>query len=64
MHRALPRFEDGNFRSWLLRIVTNTCYDHLRSQKPPSLSLDELTDSAGPDLPFLATDAHQNPRRL
>ena len=28
-HRAMPRFKDGNFRSWLLRIVTNTCYDHL-----------------------------------
>ena len=65
VHRALPRFEDGNFRSWLLRIVTNTCYDHLRSQKRrPSLSLDELTDSAGPDLPFLATDAHQNPEAV
>src|SRR5690606_16530595 len=33
VHRALPRFQDGNFRSWLLRIVTNTCYDYLRSQR-------------------------------
>jgi hypothetical protein len=29
-HRAMHRFQDGNFRSWLLRIVTNTCYDMLR----------------------------------
>ena len=46
-HRAMHRFQDGNFRSWLLRIVTNTCYDHLRRQKRRStLSLDELTDEA------------------
>ena len=24
VYRALPRFQEGNFRSWLLRIVTNT----------------------------------------
>lgn len=46
-HRAMYRFQDGNFRSWLLRIVTNTCYDHLRRQKRRNtLSLDELTDEA------------------
>ena len=44
-HRAMHRFQDGNFRSWLLRIVTNTCYDHLRRQKRRSaVSLDELTE--------------------
>lgn len=44
-HRAMHRFQDGNFRSWLLRIVTNTCYDHLRRQKRrSSVSLDELTE--------------------
>jgi RNA polymerase sigma-70 factor (ECF subfamily) len=62
VHRALPRFEDGNFRSWLLRIVTNTCYDHLRSQKRrPALSLDELTEASGPDLPFMRTGDSHNP---
>ena len=62
VHRALPRFQDGNFRSWLLRIVTNTCYDHLRSQKRrPALSLDEMTDANGPDLPFMRTGESHNP---
>jgi RNA polymerase sigma-70 factor, ECF subfamily len=62
VHRALPRFQDGNFRSWLLRIVTNTCYDHLRSQKRrPALSLDEMTDDNGPDLPFMRTGDNHNP---
>lgn len=47
VHGAIERFEDGNFRAWLLRIVTNTCYDHLRRQKRrPALSLDELMEGA------------------
>jgi RNA polymerase sigma-70 factor (ECF subfamily) len=46
VHRAIHRFEDGNFRAWLLRIVTNTCYDYLRRQKRrPSVSLDELMEA-------------------
>lgn len=49
-HRAMSRFQDGNFRSWFLRIVTNTCYDHLRRQKRrAAISLDELTEEAGID---------------
>lgn len=44
-HRAMHRFQDGNFRSWLLRIVSNTCYDHLRRQKRSvTVSLDQLTE--------------------
>ena len=44
-HRAMNRFQDGNFRSWFLRIVTNTCYDHLRRQKRrATVSLDELAE--------------------
>lgn len=64
-HRALPRFQDGNFRSWLLRIVTNTCYDHLRRQKRrQSLSLDELTDWSNAVLPVRAAIDAQNPETV
>lgn len=53
VHRAMPRFQDGNFRSWLLRIVTNTCYDHLRRQKRrAAVSLEELMLQSNTDLPF------------
>lgn len=31
--RALDSFRGGNFKSWLMRIVTNTCYDVLRARK-------------------------------
>jgi RNA polymerase sigma-70 factor (ECF subfamily) len=65
VHRALPRFQDGNFRSWLLRIVTNTCYDYLRSQRRRStISLDDLTDPSGAEFPQLRADEQQNPEML
>jgi RNA polymerase sigma-70 factor (ECF subfamily) len=65
VHRALPRFQDGNFRSWLLRIVTNTCYDYLRSQRRRfTVSLDDLTDPAGAEFPQLRADEQQNPETL
>lgn len=70
VHRALPRFEEGNFRSWLLRIVTNTCYDHLRrAKRKRALSLDEMiegnddeswlphSDDDGPEALYLASEA-------
>lgn len=41
--RALPNFQGGNFRSWLMRIVANTCYDVLRAQqRHATSSLDDL----------------------
>jgi RNA polymerase sigma-70 factor (ECF subfamily) len=44
-YQAMARFEEGNFRSWWLRIVANTCYDYLRRQKRrPSISLDALLE--------------------
>lgn len=42
-YRALAGFQGGNFRSWLMRIVANTCYDVLRSQQRRATdSLDAL----------------------
>ncbi|MCA9969876.1 MAG: sigma-70 family RNA polymerase sigma factor [Anaerolineales bacterium] len=44
-YQALNRFRGGSFKSWLLRIVTNRCYDELRRHKRrPQSSLDELTE--------------------
>jgi RNA polymerase sigma-70 factor (ECF subfamily) len=65
VHRALPRFQDGNFRSWLLRIVTNTCYDYLRSQRRRlSVSLDEITEDTGSEFQLLCADAAENPETV
>ena len=47
VYQAMPRFKDGNFRAWLLRIVANTCYDHLRRQRrQPAVSLDQLVEES------------------
>ncbi len=32
-HRHIRNFTGGSFKAWLLRIVTNGCYDELRRQK-------------------------------
>ena len=43
--RGLGKFRGGSFRSWLLRIVVNGCYDELRRRKRrPASSLDEFSD--------------------
>lgn len=43
--RNLRSFRGGSFRSWMLRIATNACYDQLRARKRrPTVSLDEGDD--------------------
>ena len=42
-YRRLSTYRGGNFRAWVLRIVTNMCYDELRRRKRrPAASLDEM----------------------
>jgi RNA polymerase sigma-70 factor (ECF subfamily) len=54
-YRRLDSYRGGNFRSWLLRITTNTAYDELRRRKRrPAASIEELPGSEtddGPSLP-------------
>jgi RNA polymerase sigma factor (sigma-70 family) len=46
-YRALAQYRGGSFRSWLLRIATNICYDRLRSPKrQPTDSLNRLMEDA------------------
>ena len=64
-HRAMNRFQDGNFRSWFLRIVTNTCYDHLRRQKRrATVSLDELAEQGSLDTMEPAASAAEDPEAI
>jgi RNA polymerase sigma-70 factor (ECF subfamily) len=52
-YKALNSFRGGSFKAWLLRIVTNSCYDELRRRKRrPQSSLDELTED-NESFPFL-----------
>jgi RNA polymerase sigma factor (sigma-70 family) len=44
--KNLRSFRGGSFRAWLLRIVTNACYDELRRRKRrPTTSLEPLDNS-------------------
>ena len=44
-YRAMSRFRGGSFKAWVLRIVTNACYDQLRAKKRhPTTSLDAAPD--------------------
>lgn len=45
-YKNLRSFRGGSFRAWLLRIVTNACYDELRRRKrKPTTSLEPLDDA-------------------
>jgi RNA polymerase sigma-70 factor (ECF subfamily) len=47
-YKHLDSYRGGSFRGWLMRIVTNACYDELRRRKRrPSVSLEDLL--TGPD---------------
>ena len=44
--RKLKSYRGGSFKAWLLRIVTNACYDELRRQKRrPTTPLEPLTEN-------------------
>lgn len=49
-YKAIGKFRGGSFKGWLLRIVTNTCYDQLRRKKrQPTVSIEAVhLDSAPP----------------
>ncbi len=45
-YKGLRNFRGGSFKSWLLRTVTNACYDALRyAKRRPSTSLDALGEA-------------------
>lgn len=46
-YKSLGQYKGGSFKSWLLRIVTNTCYDQLRYHKRrPSTSLEDMVEQS------------------
>lgn len=45
-YRSLHQYQGGSFKSWILRIVTNTCYDQLRYKKRrPATSLETISEN-------------------
>ncbi len=44
-YRSLDSFRGGAFRAWVMRMVTNACYDELRRRKRrPTISLEPVND--------------------
>ena len=45
-YKHLKSFRGGSFKSWLMRIVTNACYDELRRRKRrPTVPLEPVDDN-------------------
>ena len=60
--RHLRSFRGGSFRSWMLRIATNTCYDALRARKRrPTVSLDVEADDEDDSSPLQIADSAESP---
>ena len=60
--RNLRSFRGGSYRSWMLRIATNTCYDVLRARKRrPTVSLDVDTGDEEESSPLQIADSAESP---
>jgi len=64
--RALNSYRGGSFRAWLLRTVTNACYDELRRKKRrPSTPLEpENEDGDDVETPRWLADPNASPEEL
>jgi RNA polymerase sigma-70 factor (ECF subfamily) len=53
-YKAIAKFKGGSFKSWLLRIATNACYDQLRlRQRRPTSSLEAIYTDTDPSSHFV-----------
>jgi RNA polymerase sigma-70 factor (ECF subfamily) len=63
-YQRLSQYRGGSFKSWLLRIVTNTCYDALRAQKRrPTAPLDGEEDDDESEYDSRLIDSHERPEQ-
>ncbi len=59
-YKAINQYRGGSFKSWLMRIVTNVCYDQIRyKSRRPASSLEDLTENPGPDSVKLVNGAER-----
>jgi len=63
--RSITSFRGGSFKAWLMRTVTNACYDELRRQKRrPSVPLEpETEDGEEIDSPRWLADPDMSPEQ-
>ncbi len=64
-YKNIKAFRGGSFKSWLLRIVTNACYDDLRRRKRrPAISLDELMGDQDNEFEFDVPSNDDGPEKM
>ncbi|MEW6402613.1 MAG: sigma-70 family RNA polymerase sigma factor [Chloroflexota bacterium] len=63
--RSISSFRGGSFKAWILRTVTNACYDELRRQKRrPTTQLEpETEDGEEMDSPRWLADPNMTPEQ-
>lgn len=63
--RSISTFRGGSFKAWILRTVTNACYDELRRQKRrPTTALEPETDDGEEmDSPRWLADTSMTPEQ-
>jgi RNA polymerase sigma-70 factor (ECF subfamily) len=61
--RSMPSFRGGSFKAWLMRMVTNACYDEFRRQKRrPTTPLEpDTADGEEMDSPRWLADPNMTP---
>jgi RNA polymerase sigma-70 factor, ECF subfamily len=60
--QRLDQYRGGSFKAWLLRIVTNTCYDVLRARRRrPTVPLESDDDENDPEYDSRLIDNSERP---
>lgn len=65
-YRSLSSYRGGSFRAWVMRMVTNTCYDELRRrQRHPTTPLEPLDEEEDEEIesPAWLADNSPNPEQ-
>jgi RNA polymerase sigma-70 factor (ECF subfamily) len=65
-YRSLKNYRGGSFRAWVMRMVTNTCYDELRRHhRHPTISLEPATndDDGEVESPHWLADEQPSPEQ-
>ena len=61
--KGIGGFRGGSFKGWMLRIVTNACYDQLRyKSRRPASSLEEVAED--PDYSPKLVNGHEHPEEF
>ena|SRR5688572_4546476 len=59
-YKAIAQYQGGSFKGWLLRIVTNTCYDYIRyKSRRPATSLEDLVENPDDHSSKLVSEAER-----